>query len=96
MRHLIYIRTHTFTPGMRQVLEWLGKEVWKSEGVVVSQPDNWKVFEHGQGSYKFGRTMLFLAAGRLGQLQLLRNVEMSPFAAILQVFIYFKLGSNNV
>ena len=58
---------------------------WKSVGSVVSRPEDWVPLSGGKGSFKFGRTMLFLAAGRLGQLQLIRKLELNPYAATLQV-----------
>jgi tRNA A37 threonylcarbamoyladenosine biosynthesis protein TsaE len=73
--------------GMEQLLRGLAESEWLSEGAILSKPEDWKPFNNGAGSYKFGKTMLFLAAGRLGQLQLLRQVEMAPFAAILQAAV---------
>jgi hypothetical protein len=73
--------------GIRELLEGLAAFEWVSEGAVLSRPEDWQPLKEGRGSYKFGRTMLFLAAGRLGQLQLLRSVEMSPFAALLQAAV---------
>ena len=73
--------------GMEQLLRGLAESEWVSEGALLSRPEDWKPFKNGAGSYKFGKTMLFLAAGRLGQLQLLRQVEMAPFAAILQAAV---------
>jgi hypothetical protein len=64
--------------------EWLAHGAGGS-APALSKPDQWRPFKAGKGSYKFGRTLLFLAAGRLGQLQLLRNNELAPFAATLQV-----------
>ena len=36
-------------------------------GAQVSKPEHWEAYAGGRGSYKFGKTLLFLAAGRLGQ-----------------------------
>jgi myosin heavy subunit len=58
-----------------------------SEGVLLSRPEDWSALKDGKGSYKFGRSLLFLAAGRLGQLQVLRSVEVSPFAKQLQAAV---------
>ena len=73
--------------GMQELLRGLAEREWVSEGGVLSRPDDWQPLKDGKGSYKFGKTMLFLAAGRLGQLQLLRQVEMAPFAASLQAAV---------
>lgn len=70
--------------GMKELLEGLAQGEWMSDGALLSRAQDWQPLKDGKGSYKFGRTMLFLAAGRLGQLQLLRQVEMAPFATLLQ------------
>ena len=73
--------------GMQELLQALALREWTSEGAVLSRPEDWQALQNGKGSYKFGRTMLFLAAGRLGQLQLLRSVEVAPFAALIQATV---------
>ena len=61
--------------GIKELLEGLAGGAWMSDGALLSRPEDWQPLREGKGSYKFGRTMLFLAAGRLGQLQLLRTVR---------------------
>ena len=84
------IMTASFSPQLVEGEGGLAWSEWLAHGAggsapALSKPDQWRQFKAGKGSYKFGKTLLFLAAGRLGQLQLLRNNELAPFAAALQV-----------
>ena len=70
--------------GVEALLQGLGEHEWTVGGRVLSRPAEWQPLRAGAGSYKLGRSMVFLAAGRIGLLQALRAVEIAPFAARLQ------------